>query len=150
MVDVRAATAADVDAMLPLFEGYQRFYGHDADIDADRNRSFFGRFAAPSDDGALLVATDGDEPVGFACVYWTISSTNAMPIALMNDLFVVPGHRGERIGERLIEGARDAARERGGMHHLEWYTAPDNATAQRLYDRTGAERSEWVCYELDL
>jgi hypothetical protein len=36
------------------------------------------------------------------------------------------------------------------MANLEWYTAPDNATAQRLYDRTGAARSRWVAYELDL
>jgi hypothetical protein len=29
-----------------------------------------------------------------------------------------------------------------------WSTAPDNATAQRLCDRTGAERSTWLEYEL--
>jgi hypothetical protein len=34
------------------------------------------------------------------------------------------------------------------MHHLEWFTAPDNEAAQRLYDRTGAWRSQWLCYEL--
>lgn len=33
---------------------------------------------------------------------------------------------------------------------LEWATAPDNKTAQRLYDATGAERSEWIEYDLRL
>jgi hypothetical protein len=29
-------------------------------------------------------------------------------------------------------------------------TEPDNHTAQRLYDSTGAERSTWVAYELPI
>ncbi len=29
-------------------------------------------------------------------------------------------------------------------------TAPSNETARRLYDSTGAERSEWIEYELGL
>jgi hypothetical protein len=33
---------------------------------------------------------------------------------------------------------------------LEWATAPSNATAQRLYDSTGAERRDWIEHELRL
>jgi GNAT superfamily N-acetyltransferase len=145
MTVIRPAGEADLELMLPLFAGYQRFYG--VEPDGGRNRAFFRRFVAPSDHGLLVVATDGDEPVGFACLYWTFSSTRAADIALMNDLFVAPERRGGRIGQRLIEAAAGAARGRG-VHHLEWFTAPDNQTAQRLYDRTGARRSEWLCYEL--
>jgi GNAT superfamily N-acetyltransferase len=145
MTVIRPAGEADLDPMLPLFAGYQRFYG--VQSDDGRNRAFFHRFVAPSDHGLLLVATEGEEPVGFACLYWTFSSTRAADIALMNDLFVAPERRGGRIGQRLIEAAAGAARDRG-MHHLEWFTAPDNEAAQRLYDRTGAWRSQWLCYEL--
>ena len=67
----------------------------------------------------------------------------------MNDLFVAPGQRGRGIGRALIEATAAVARERGAAH-VEWSTAPDNHTAQRLYDSTGAERSEWIEYELDL
>ena len=146
MTVTRPAGEADLEAMLPLFAGYQRFYG--AEPDDHRNLAFFRRFVAPSDEGLLLIATDDDgNPRGFACLYWTFSSTRAAEIALMNDLFVVPESRGDRIGQRLIEAAAAAARERG-MHRLEWFTAPDNLAAQRLYDRTGAGRSQWICYEL--
>jgi GNAT superfamily N-acetyltransferase len=89
-------------------------------------------------DGALL---------GFACVYWTFSSVSAAEIALMNDLFVAAEARGRGIGRALIDVAVAAARERG-VHHLEWFTAPDNLTAQRVYDATGASRSTWVAYEI--
>jgi GNAT superfamily N-acetyltransferase len=67
----------------------------------------------------------------------------------MNDLFVAADGRGRGVGRALIEASADVARERGAAH-LEWATAPDNLTAQRLYDSTGAERSEWVGYELGL
>jgi GNAT superfamily N-acetyltransferase len=68
---------------------------------------------------------------------------------LMNDLYVGPETRGEGIGRALVEASAGVARERSA-HHLEWATAPDNKTAQRLYDSTGAEPSEWVEYELRL
>ena len=53
------------------------------------------------------------------------------------------------MGRALIEASADVARKRGA-HCLEWATAPDNKTAQHLYDATGAQRSTWIEYELDL
>lgn len=41
------------------------------------------------------------------------------------------------------------ARERGA-HQLQWVTAPDNVTARRLYDSTGAESEPSIEYELRL
>jgi GNAT superfamily N-acetyltransferase len=135
----------DYELVLPLIAGYQRFY--ETEPDEERNRAFFRRFLAPSDDGVLLGAWKENELVGFATLYWTFSSTHAAEAALMNDLFVAEGHRGERIGEALIQASSAAARQRG-MRHLEWLTAVDNDRAQRLYDRLGAERSAWYGYEL--
>ena len=66
---------------------------------------------------------------------------------LMNDLYVEAEARGEGVGRALIEAAAEVGRERGSPI-LEWSTAPDNATAQRLYDSTGAGRSTWIEYEL--
>jgi hypothetical protein len=49
----------------------------------------------------------------------------------------------------LIARALDEARRRGAAH-LEWFTAPDNVTAQRLYDSVaGANRSMWFAYEIE-
>jgi GNAT superfamily N-acetyltransferase len=87
--------------------------------------------------------------VGFACLYWTFSSSHAAEVALMNDLFVAEGNRGRGVGLALIEAAAEAARAKG-KRHLEWLTAVDNHRAQRLYDRTEAERSAWLGYELDV
>ena len=148
-ITVAAALDEDLVGLLPLIAEYQRFYG--AEPDDVRNRAFFARFVAPSDAGALLAAWDAeiDEPLGFATLYWSFSSVRAREVALMNDLFVAEDARGRGIGRALIDAAREAARRRG-LHTLSWTTAPDNATAQRLYDRTGAERSTWIEYALEI
>lgn len=87
--------------------------------------------------------------IGFATVYWTWETTGARRIGVMNDLFVAEHARGSGVADALILAAADAARERG-CGELSWVTAPDNARAQRVYDRTGASRAEWVEYGLPL
>jgi GNAT superfamily N-acetyltransferase len=145
-LEIAPIAAAELERVLPLIAAYQRFYEVDH-VDEERNRAFFRRFLAPSEDGMLLGARDGEEIVGYACLYWHFSSLVAAETVLMNDLFVGEAARGRGAGRALIETSAAIARERGAAY-LEWATAPDNHTAQRLYDSTGAERSEWVQYEL--
>jgi GNAT superfamily N-acetyltransferase len=147
-IEIAPLPAEEFEPVLPLIAAYQRFYEVER-VDEERNRSFFRRFLAPSDDGLLLGARRGEEIVGFACLYWHFSSLAAAETVLMNDLFVCEAARDHGVGRALIEASAGVARERGAAH-LEWATAPDNHTAQRLYDSTGAERSDWVEYELGL
>lgn len=147
-LQIEPVVPGKMDELLPLIAAYQRFYGAEQ-IDEERNRAFFSRFIAPSEDGMLLGAWREDEVAGYACLYWHFTSLIPAETVLMNDLYVDPGARGEGIGRALIEASATVARERGA-HHLEWATAPDNEAAQRLYDSTGAERSTWIEYELGL
>jgi len=140
--------ASELEAVLPLIAAYQRFYGVE-DIDEERNRAFFSRFLAPSDDGMLLGAWRGEELVGYACLYWHFTSLVPAETVLLNDLYVAESNRGEGIGRALIEAGADVARERGA-HQLQWVTSPDNKTARRLYDTTGAESEPSIEYELRL
>jgi GNAT superfamily N-acetyltransferase len=147
-VRVEPIAADQLELLLPLIAAYQRFYQVE-DIDERRNRAFFARFVAPSQDGMLLGAWRHGELAGYACLYWHFTSLVPAETVLMNDLYVAKPFRGQGVGRALIEASAAVARERGA-HRLEWATAPDNVTAQRLYDRTRAERSEWVEYELEL
>ncbi|HEX6228629.1 MAG TPA: GNAT family N-acetyltransferase, partial [Solirubrobacterales bacterium] len=139
---IESIVESEFETLLPMIAAYQRFYAVEQ-IDAERNRAFFARFIGPSEDGMLLGAWRGERLVGYACLYWHFSSLVPAETVLMNDLYVDPSLRGEGIGRALIEASAAVARERGA-HSLEWSTAPDNATAQRLYDSTGAERSTWI------
>jgi GNAT superfamily N-acetyltransferase len=145
---IEPIASGQIDELLPLIAAYQRFYEVEQ-VDEERNRAFFARFIAPSDDGMLLGAWREGKLIGYACLYWHFTSLVPAETVLMNDLYVNPDTRGEGVGRALIEASANVARERGA-HHLEWATAPDNKTAQRLYDPTGAERSEWVQYEFRL
>lgn len=145
---VEPVTRQQLGELLPMIAAYQHFYEVE-NVDEERNRAFFSRFLAPSEDGMLLGAWDGAELVGYACLYWHFTSLVPAETVLMNDLYVAEGRRGKGTGRALIEASAEVARERGA-HHLEWATAPENHTAQRLYNSTGAERSEWVEYELPL
>ena len=137
----------ELEELLPLVAGYQRFYG--AEPDAELNRRFFSRFLHPSEEGLLLGAWVNGALAGFATLYWFFSSTKAADSVLMNDLFVREDVRGAGIGKALIQSALDEARRRGAAH-LEWYTGPDNLAAQRLYDSLpGARRTTWYAYEID-
>jgi GNAT superfamily N-acetyltransferase len=145
-IDVRPLRREELEQLLPLAAGYQRFY--ESRPDDDRNRAFFARFIHPSDEGLLLGAWSGGRLVGFATLYWFHSSTKAADTVLMNDLFVRESLRGGGVGRALIEASLEVARRRGAVH-LEWSTAPDNRRAQRLYDSMpGATRSTWHVYEI--
>ncbi len=147
-IEIRAVAAEEYEELLPMIAAYQRFY-EATDIDEARNREFFRRFIAPSEVGMLLAAREDGRLVGYACLYWHFTSVGARETVLMNDLFTDPDERGRGIGRALIEASAEVARERGAAH-LQWATAPDNHTAQRLYDSMTSGRSEWVEYELGL
>jgi GNAT superfamily N-acetyltransferase len=146
--EITPVSADQYEELLPLIAAYQRFYEVE-EVDEDRNREFFRRFLEPSEVGLLLGARAEGRFLGYACLYWHFSSTQAVETVLMNDLYVEAEARGRGVGRALIEASADVARARGAAH-LQWANAPDNHTAQRLYDSTGAERSEWYEYELGL
>ena len=62
---------------------------------------------------------------------------------------VEPGARGTGLADALIAACADLAREHGART-LSWSTAPDNHRAQAVYDRSGAVRSSWLEYELEV
>jgi GNAT superfamily N-acetyltransferase len=145
-LEIAPISTEEFEELLPLIAAYQRFYEVEV-IDEERNRAFFCRFLAPSEDGLLLGARRESRLIGYACLYWHFSSLEAVESVLMNDLYVSEEARGQGVGRALIEATVEVARERGAPF-AEWSTAPDNHTAQRLYDSTGAKRSEWLSYEL--
>ncbi len=133
----------DLSDLLPLLRAYCDFYR--VDPSDERLRALASALIDNPADGLQLIARDGDgTPLGFATIYWTWQTLHAGRVGVLNDLYVMPASRGTGTGRALIELCRER-----GAEKLVWETAPDNATAQRLYDGIGAEKSTWITYELD-
>ena len=138
----------DLADLLPLLRGYCDFY-EVAPSDAALLSLCRALLDDPLRDGIQLIARGEDgTALGFATIFWSWSTLQAARLAVMNDLFVAPGGRGNGVGEALIEACRDEAREHGAAW-LGWQTAKTNEPAQRLYQRVGAQRSEWLDYGLE-
>ena len=146
MTSVGRLDASELQEALPLIAAYQRFY--EVEPDEARNAVFFRRFVDSDAEGTLLGARDDDGVLlGYACLHWRLDTVVAHEVVCLHDLFVIPESRGTGAGRALLEAAADVARARDAAA-LVWSTAPDNTTAQRLYDATGATRSSWYEYEL--
>jgi GNAT superfamily N-acetyltransferase len=102
----------------------------------------------PDREGVQLIARDPEGgAVGFATIFWTWTTLAAGRIGVMNDLYVSPAARGTGVADELIKACLDECRLHGAGS-LDWQTAKDNERAQRVYDRVGATRSEWIDYSL--
>ena len=148
MTDIARVGEDDVADVLPLLRAYCDFY----DVTpSDEELLALARalIADPEREGVQLLARENGKAVGFATIYWSWATTIASRIGVMNDLYVAPEARGSGAADALISACADECR-RHGAAELTWQTAKDNARAQRVYDRVGAERSEWVDYSLSV
>jgi GNAT superfamily N-acetyltransferase len=144
---ITVVAEADLEDLLPLMRAYCDFYDV-APSDEALLALSRALIADPEREGVQLIARAPDgAAVGFATVYWTWQTTTATRLAVMNDLFVAPEGRGTGLAERLIAASRERAAEHGARS-LAWQTAKDNVRAQKVYDRIGGRRSEWLDYSL--
>ena len=147
MLTISTVGSADITDLMPMLRAYCDFYR--VEPPDERLAALVTSLIDDPSEGLQLIARDKDgAPLGFATIYWTWQTLHAARVGVLNDLFVTPASRGSGTGRALIERCRELCSERGA-EKLVWETAPDNATAQRLYDGIGAERSTWLTYELD-
>jgi len=147
--EIKRVSESDLDALLPLMRGYCDFY-EVAPSDEALLALSRALLADAEREGLQLIARGEDgEAVGFATIYWTWQTLDAGRLAVMNDLFVSEPARGSGLADALILACADEACRHGALS-LGWQTAKDNNRAQKVYERVGAERSEWLDYSLAL
>jgi ribosomal protein S18 acetylase RimI-like enzyme len=146
-VEVRDARPEEVKELLPLMRAYCDFY--EASPSDKGLLEMAGALIADPREGAMFIARDGEEAVGFATLDWKWSSLKGARIGYLEDIYVTPEARGRGIADALIEVCAERCRERGAPA-MEWLTAPDNHRAQAVYDRTGAVAETLVEYDLRL
>jgi GNAT superfamily N-acetyltransferase len=147
MARIDVVAESDLPELLTLMRGYCDFY-EVAPTDADLLVLSRTLIADPVREGMQLLARDeSGQPIGFATIFWTWSTTRGARIGVMNDLFVAQGARGTGAADALIAACVERCRAHGAAL-LAWQTALDNHRAQAVYERVGGRRSQWLDYDL--
>ena len=106
---VRQAALDDLEALVPLFDGYRQFYGRASDPSAARE-FLLARFNHGQ--SALFVAHVDDMPVGFTQLYPSFSSVSLARVFVLNDLFVQEDRRRKGVASKLISAATELPTQR--------------------------------------
>ena len=94
------------------------------------------------------IAMAGDEAVGFALWFYSVSTFEGHYGLYLEDLYVRPASRGNGIGKALL--ARLAKRcVDEGLARMEWAVLDWNAPSIAFYDSLGATaKTEWITRQL--
>ncbi len=148
--EIRDIRRADHDAWLPLWDGYNAFYGRSGPtaLSIEITEVTWARFFDPDEPVHCLVAERGGKLIGLTHYLFHRSMITIEPICYLQDLFTVPEARGGGVGRALITAVSERAKA-AGLSRLYWQTHETNVTAQRLYDSC-AERSGFIVYRINL
>ncbi len=146
-MSIRAATPADVPTIAGLIRGLAEYekLAHEVVLkEADLREHLFG--ARPY--AEVVLAEEGGAVVGFALFFHNFSTFLAKPGLYLEDLFVLPAHRGKGHGEALLRHLAKLAVARG-CGRFEWSVLDWNAPSIEFYKSRGAvPMDEWTIYRL--
>ena len=141
------ATIEDLEGVSNLFNLYRMFYQQESDLEGAKT---YIKERIESKESVIFVVKAKQNYVGFTQLYPTFSSISMKRAWILNDLYVDTKARKQGVGEMLLHKAKEYAIETGAKS-LSLSTAPDNYSAQRLYEKSGYKRdSQFYHYELDL
>ena len=146
-LSIRGAVREDVDTIVGFIRElahYERL-SHEAIATPDSiSQWLFG----PRPAAEVLIAEIGDDAVGFALFFPSFSTFLGRPGIYLEDLFVLPAHRGAGVGRALLERVAQLACERS-CGRLEWAVLDWNEPAIRFYERAGAKAmGEWTTWRI--
>ncbi|HEY3287288.1 MAG TPA: GNAT family N-acetyltransferase [Gemmatimonadaceae bacterium] len=147
---VRAIQQGDYEAWLPLWHGYNAFYGRSGatSLPEEITRTTWHRFFEPSEPVHALVAESDGKVVGLVHYLYHRSTTRIELTCYLQDLFTAESARGRGVGRALIEGVYQAARA-AGIRRVYWQTHETNAAGRLLYDKV-ARHAGFIVYAQDV
>ena len=143
---VRDIARTDYVQWLPLWDGYNQFYGRSGPtaLSDEITATTWARFFDDREPVHCLVAEYDRRLVGLAHFLFHRSTTMISLICYLQDLFTSADARGRGVGRSLIEAVCAHAKAEGAGR-IYWHTHETNAAAQRLYDAV-ADRSGFIVY----
>lgn len=143
---IRPIAWTDYEQWLPLWDGYNAFYGRSGEtaLDPAITAMTWSRFFDAYEPVHALVAESEGRLIGLTHYLYHRNTTAIQPNCYLQDLFTNARARGKGVGRALIEGVYEAARA-AGSPRVYWQTHETNETAMALYDKV-AEKSGFLVY----
>lgn len=132
---VRQIRPDDLEAWLPLWHGYNAFYGRTGPtaLDPAITETTWNRFFDPDEPVHALVAESNGQMLGMAHYLYHRSTTRFEHTCYLEDLFSAPFARGRGVGRALVEAVYAEART-AGVRCVYWQTHHANVAGRALYD----------------
>lgn len=139
---IRTATPEDLDTVATLIRALAEYeeLAHEVVFDVEElGRHLFGPEPAAH---VLLAIADDESVAGFALWFRSFSTFLGRPGIWLEDLFVLPEHRGRGHGLALLTRLREMTDGRVEWNVLDW-----NEPSIRFYEQLGARPVEgWTQY----
>ena len=133
---MRRAEAADADHVGRLLHDFNTEY-HDP---TPGPRAIAARVRDLIAAGEITVLLGG-RAEGLALLRFRPSLWSATLDCYLEELYVVPGRRGQGLGRALLEAAMEVARQAGAAH-MDLGTSEDDVAARALYEKCGFTNRE--------
>ena len=140
---IRSASEHDIPLVLHFIRAIAE-YEHLSDevtaTEEDLRKHLFGEARRAE----VVFACEHGEAVGFALFFHNFSTFLGKPGLYLEDLFILPEHRGKGYGRALMIHLARLARDRG-CGRFEWTVLDWNTPSIEFYRSLGAaSKSEWI------
>jgi GNAT superfamily N-acetyltransferase len=146
--NIRPVAPEDLAGLLELIRELARFERLEHEVQATEEtlrNSFFG----PQPAAGAFLARCGDDLAAYAIYFFTFSSFIGRPGIWLDDVYVRPQFRGQRLGRALFRAVARVGLERN-CGRFEWTALDWNEKALEFYRKIGAQpMNEWVLLRLD-
>ncbi|WP_109300746.1 GNAT family N-acetyltransferase [Aquimarina sp. AU474] len=133
-MEIRQANLKDIPQLSLIFDSYRVFYRKKPDVNSAK--AFLGDRIMNKESIIYIVENDEGSCVGFVQLYPIFSSTRMKKLWLLNDLYVYPDFRGQKISIQLIDKAKELA-VKSDSCGLILETEKTNMIGNNLYPKTG-------------
>jgi GNAT superfamily N-acetyltransferase len=136
LLRIRPINKFDYEAWLPLWDGYNAFYGRHGPtaLDLTITQATWARFLNDHEPVHAFVAEQNGQLIGLVHYIFHRSTTRLPDVCYLQDLYVNKDLRGAGVGRQLIKAVYDAA-QTAGSTRVYWQTQDSNTTARTLYDK---------------
>ena len=141
---IERATLADKDVLLDLMQ--KQFLEHEIPHSAGILEAAIREMITRDSLGIILVARDDDHVIGLAAIPFAWTLEHGGKSAWLDELYVLPEHRGAGVGGLLVDSVLVEA-EKEGCIAVDLEVEAEHQRVEQLYARKGfrrLDRSRWV------